>query len=265
MVTASPNPIPDASIALTSASVALSGRTIIESISAQARPRELVAIVGPNGSGKSTLLRAVAGLLPLQAGNISVVGSTPSKGLRSKIARQLSYLPQHNEIAFGFSVEEVVLMGRYAHQHGAGFANDADIEAVQQAMQRCGVLQLAARRFDHVSGGEARRVLLAQAFCQQATCMLLDEPTAAIDPLHARTIMQLVREQCDGGATALLVTHDVDLALRFATTVWALHDGKLVASGEPSTVLQSSAVTDAFGVSIFVGTLPSGKPFAVPA
>lgn len=252
-------------IALRDVAVKLSGRTIITGISASASTGNLIAIIGPNGSGKSTLLRSIAGLLPVAAGVIDVLGQRPFGAARRSLAKQLCYLPQHSELAFGFSVEEVVLLGRYAHQRGAGFADDADLHAAHNAMTRCDVTHLATRRFDQLSGGEARRVLLAQALCQAATCLLLDEPTAAIDPAHARAIMQLVRDQCDQGAVALLVTHDVDLALRYATDVWALDAGALIAHGEPATVLRDSAVSKAFGLSIHVGELPSGQPFAVPS
>ncbi len=252
-------------IALHNVAVKLSGRTIIADISATVSAGSLIAIIGPNGSGKSTLLRSIAGLLPVAAGAIDVMGRSPFGAARRSLARHLCYLPQHSELAFGFSVEEVVLLGRYAHQRGAGFADDADLHAAHQAMTRCDVTHLATRRFDQLSGGEARRVLLAQALCQAATCLLLDEPTAAIDAAHARAIMQLVRTQCDQGALALLVTHDVDLALRYATEIWALADGALVAYGKPAQVLGDAAVSKAFGLSIHVGALPSGQPFAVPS
>ncbi|MBP9088105.1 MAG: ABC transporter ATP-binding protein [Kofleriaceae bacterium] len=252
-------------IVLRNVAVKLSGRTIIADISASVADGSLIAIIGPNGSGKSTLLRSIAGLIPVAAGDINVLGRSPFGAARRSLARHLCYLPQHTDLAFGFSVEEVVLLGRYAHQRGVGFADDADLRAAHEAMARCDVTHLATRRFDQLSGGEARRVLLAQALCQAATCLLLDEPTAAIDPTHARAIMQLVREQCDQGAIALLVTHDVDLALRYATEVWALDAGALVAQGEPAGVLRSAAVSKAFGLTIHVGALPSGQPFAVPA
>lgn len=258
-------PPPQPVIVLRSAAVKLSGRTIIANISASVSAGNLIAIIGPNGSGKSTLLRSVAGLLPVAAGVIEVLGRQPFGAARRSLARHLCYLPQHSELAFGFSVEEVVLLGRYAHQRGAGFADAADLRAAHDAMARCDVTHLAMRRFDQLSGGEARRVLLAQALCQAATCLLLDEPTAAIDPAHARAIMHLVRTQCDQGAVALLVSHDVDLALRYATEIWALDDGALVARGAPANVLRDAAVSKAFGLSIHVGELPSGQPFAVPS
>ena len=131
-------------------------------------------------------------------------------------------------------------------------------------MATCDVSALANRRFDELSGGEARRVILAQALCQGAKCLLLDEPTAGLDPAHARAVFAMLRTQCDAGTAAVVVTHDLDLALRFGKTMWLVADGALAAQGAPAEVLASEATRVAFKVSIHVGTLPNGESFAVP-
>src|SRR5690349_13825853 len=181
------------------------------------------------------------------------------------IARELAYLPQRVELAFPFAVEEVVLLGRYAHQRGLGLASEADLAAARDAMRACDVEALAARSFDELSGGEARRVMLAQAMCQGATVLLLDEPTAGLDPAHARAVFAMVRARCDAGASAVIVTHDLDLALRHAGAMWLVAGGQIAARGAPADVLAAPATRDAFELAIHVGTLPSGAPFAVPA
>src|SRR6201999_4346785 len=122
--------------------------------------------------------------------------------------------------AFPFIVEEVVLLGRYASQRGLGLPSQADLAAARAAMHACDVAHLAQRRFDELSGGEARRVILAQAVCQGAKCLLLDEPTAGLDPAHARAVFEMLRAQCDAGKAAIVVTHDLDLALRYGRTMW---------------------------------------------
>src|SRR6185295_15858494 len=99
-------------------------------------------------------------------------------------------------------------------QRGLGLASDDDLAAARKAMAACDVEALAQRRFDELSGGEARRVILAQALCQGARCLLLDEPTTGLDPAHARAIFELIRAQCAAGAAAIAVTHDLALALR---------------------------------------------------
>jgi iron complex transport system ATP-binding protein len=233
--------------------------------SGQVSAGELVVVVGPNGAGKTTLLRVLAGLLPVSAGNVRCFGRDPAAADRRVIAADLAYLPQHYELAFPFRVEDVVLLGRYASQRGLGLASADDLAAARSAMAACDVLELADRRFDELSGGEARRVILAQALCQGARCVLLDEPTAGLDPAHARSVLARLRERCDAGAAAVVVTHDLDLALRFATQMWLVAEGALAAKGTPAAVLASAATRAAFQLEIHVGTLPNGQPFAVPA
>ncbi|MDB4963466.1 MAG: fecE2 [Myxococcales bacterium] len=244
--------------------VALGGRDVVRGVSAEVNEGELVVIIGPNGAGKTTLLRTIAGLVAPKGGSVKVLGHDPAKVGRRVVARELAYLPQQYELAFPFAVEEVVLLGRYAQQRGLGIASEADVEAARQAMVACDVAELATRRFDELSGGEARRVIIAQALCQGAKCLLLDEPTAGLDPAHARSVFAMLRQQCDRGAAAVIVTHDLDLALRFAGAVWLVAGGRLAARGAPADVLTGIATRQAFGVEIHVGDLPGGGRFAVP-
>ena len=250
---------------LSDVDVALGAREVVRGVSAQIGPGELVVVVGPNGAGKTTLVRAIAGLVAPQRGTIRVFGHDPLRAPRRAIARDLAYLPQHYELAFPFAAEEVVLLGRYARQHGLGLATPDDLAAARAAMAACDVSHLAARRFDELSGGEARRVILAQALCQGARCLLLDEPTAGLDPAHARAMFALLRAHCDAGAAAVVVTHDLDLALRHAGAMWLIAEGRLAARGAPAHVLAAAETRAAFGLEIHVGTLPSGALFAVPA
>src|SRR4051812_3842884 len=194
----------------------------------------------------------MAGLVEPRAGSVRCMGHDPAHVDRRVIARELAYLPQQYDLAFPFIVEEVVLLGRYAMQSGLGLASEADLAAARDAMRATDVESLAARRFDELSGGEARRVILAQALCQGAKCLLLDEPTAGLDPAHARSVFALLREQCDAGAAAVVVTHDLDLALRYGGTMWLVANGELAAVGTPAEVLASPATRDAFALDIHV-------------
>jgi iron complex transport system ATP-binding protein len=189
----------------------------------------------------------------------------PRRAERRALARQLAYLPQEYSVVFPFTVAEVVLMGRYAHRRGLALESADDLAAARAAMQRCDVLSLADRRFDELSGGERRRALLAQAFCQAASIVLLDEPTASLDPAHAVAVFQILVEEKARGAAALLVTHDLHLAARFADRLLVLDGGRLVAAGAPLTALASEAAARAFGVPLHVGRLPDGRSFVVPA
>ncbi|HEU0030761.1 MAG TPA: ABC transporter ATP-binding protein [Kofleriaceae bacterium] len=250
---------------LANATVALGGRDVVRDVSCEVDAGDFVVIVGPNGAGKTTLLRAIAGLVEVRGGTIRVMGHDPAHTDRKTIARHLAYLPQHYDLAFPFVVEEVVLLGRYASQRGLGLASERDLVAAREAMTACDVADLAARRFDELSGGEARRVILAQAICQGAKCLLLDEPTAGLDPAHARAVFAMLKAQCEAGAAAVVVTHDLDLALRYGRTMWLVAGGRLAARGAPADVLASTATREAFQLAIHVGTLPSGAAFAVPS
>ncbi|HEY3804304.1 MAG TPA: ABC transporter ATP-binding protein [Kofleriaceae bacterium] len=250
---------------LSAVDVALGGRTIIRGAAGQVGPGELVVIVGPNGAGKSTLLRAIAGLLPVRGGSVRCFGVDPAAADRRAVAANLAYLPQQYSLAFPFRVEDVVLLGRYAQQRGLGLASPEDIAAAHTAMTACDVAELADRRFDELSGGEARRVLIAQAMCQGARCLLLDEPTTGLDPAHARNVFARLRERCEAGFAAVVVTHDLDLALRYGGAMWLVSGGVLAAKGAPAAVLASAATREAFQLEIHVGTLPGGQPFAVPS
>lgn len=251
-------------LALTALGVSLGERDIVRDVTASVASGQFVIVVGPNGAGKTTLLRAMAGLVTPHSGAVRCFGFDPARADRRVVANHIAYLAQHYELAFPFSVEDVVLMGRYAKQRGVGIPSTADVEAALAAMTACDVADLAPRRFDELSGGEARRVLLAQALCQGARCLLLDEPTAGLDPTHARAVFEMLRRQCDAGGAAVVVTHDLDLACRYGGTLWLLAGGALASSGPPAEVLASSAMRSAFGVAIHIGTLPNGQRFAVP-
>jgi iron complex transport system ATP-binding protein len=251
-------------IAMDDLGVALGGRDIVAGVGARVTAGELVAILGPNGAGKTTLLRLIAGLLAPTRGRVLVGGVDPARTDRRALARQLAYVPQRYELAFPFTALEVVLIGRYPHHRGPGLDSAADVAAARAAMTRFDLDGLDDRRFDQLSGGEQRRVLLAQAACQGANSLLLDEPTAALDPAHARAVFTGLRAQVDEGATAVVVTHDLNLAARFATALWVLDRGRLTARGRPAEVLAGGAMRQAFAIDFLIGELPDGGPFVVP-
>lgn len=243
-------------------------RQVLHAVDLAVAEAELVCIVGPNGSGKTTLLKVIGGLLRPDRGRVRCFDLDPANTPRRELATRLSFLPQHYQLAFPFSVLEVVLMGRYAHRSRGflGLESEADLELARAAMARCDVLSLADRRFDAISGGEQRRTLLAQAFCQRSELILLDEPTASLDPAHAMAVFEaLSTETQERSASAIAVTHDLNLAARYADRVALLCEGRVAAVGAPATVLASDATANAFKVGMHVGSLPnSDLPFVVP-
>lgn len=270
-------------VRLRNVTIALGGTRVVQNVSGTVVAGQLVAIVGPNGSGKTSLVRAISGLLAVERGSIGLAGAetqdapahrtigdqllSPTQLPRNVLAQHLAYVGQRDAMDAGFSVEEVVLFGRYAHQRGAGFATAVDRQHAQRAMAQCDIAHLARRGFAQLSGGEAKRVMLAVAFCQQAPLLVLDEPTAALDPAHARQLFTLLRAHCQrpGGGAVIVVTHDLDLALRFADAVWLMHHGRCTSAGAAAAVFASAAAQTAFGLPLHVGTLPDGSKFLVPA
>ena len=247
------------------AAFAYGDHRVVDGVSLTAAAGEIICIVGPNGAGKSTFLRLCAGLLPLAAGTVRVRGDDPYRAPRRALARVLAYLPQEYVLEFPFTVGEVVLMGRYPHLPPLALEGEADRKLAEAAMRRCDVLHLADRRFDALSGGERRRALLAQAFCQAAELILLDEPTASLDPSHALALFHILEEETRRrGPQAVAVTHDLNLAARFADRVLLLDRGRATATGPAREVLAGEAAARAFGVTLRVGALPSGTPFVVP-
>jgi iron complex transport system ATP-binding protein len=245
-------------------SFAYGPRAVLSDVSFQVGAGELVGVVGGNGAGKSTLLRVAAGLLAPAAGGVRVGGDDPRRLARRALARRLAYLPQEYTLAFPFTVHEVVLMGRYPHAGALALDRPEDLAAAQAAMERCDVASLAARRFDELSGGERRRALVAQAFCQGAEIVLLDEPTASLDPAHALAVFRVLgEEQRARGAAAVVVTHDLHLAARHADRLVLLDGGRVTAAGPPEEVLASEAARAAFGVRLHVGRV-EGSLVVVP-
>ena len=250
-------------IELASVSCAYDRAPVVDDVSVTIAAGELVAVVGPNGAGKTSLLRAAAGLMRPRAGTVRVDGRDPFTTPRRALARTLAYLPQRYELAFPFTALEVALMGRYAHQRGPGLDRTADLDAAMAALARVDAAALAERRFDTLSGGERRRVLLAQALCQGARAILLDEPTAALDPAHAIAVMNALGVERDGGGAIVVVTHDLDLAARHADRVLVLSGGRTLALGAPLDVFARADVAAGFGATLHVGALPDGGRFVV--
>jgi iron complex transport system ATP-binding protein len=227
-------------------------------------PARLVAVVGPNGSGKTTLVRALAGLHPLEAGAVLLDGRPVGDWPRAELARVLAVVPQREEIAFPLLVEETVMLGRYARLGPLAAPRPADREAVRAALERCDVDGLSGRPVDTLSGGEWQRVRLARALAQEPRVLLLDEPTASLDVRHEMELLELVRRLVDAGMAVLVVTHELNLAARFADRIVLLDEGRVAAQGTPAEVLTRATLSQVFGWPVAVTTWCDGSPQVVP-
>jgi iron complex transport system ATP-binding protein len=210
--------------------------------------RHMVALVGPNGAGKTTLLRALAGLLPSD-GAIDVGGDALSSLSLAERALRFAYLPQGHVVHWPLPARDIVALGRYPH----GATDPArlsrkDEEAVQRAMRSADVIALSERRVTELSGGERSRVALARVLAVEAPVLLADEPTAALDPRHQLTVMELLRSAARAGNAILAIMHDLSLAARFADRVLVIDHGALVADRPPAEALSPERLAEVFGI-----------------
>jgi iron complex transport system ATP-binding protein len=227
-------------------------------------PGELVAVVGPNGSGKTTLLRALVGSARLESGRVEVDGRELGSWTSRSLAQVIAVVTQREDILFPLSVRETVELGRYAHLGPLADPGPSDAAAVNQAMERADVLGLAHRRTDTLSGGEWQRVRVARALAQNPRVLLLDEPTAALDIRHEMEVFELVRKLAGQGMGALLVTHHLNLAARYADRLLLLDHGRVVAEGAPADVLTAEVVSPVFEWRVAVTSWCDGAPQVVP-
>jgi iron complex transport system ATP-binding protein len=216
------------------------------------------AVLGPNGSGKSTLLRLLLGVLRPSSGSVDFQDRPLAAWGREALAREVGVVPQGEEAVFPMSVREVVAMGRYPHLGAWRSEGAADRAAVDDAMRRCDVRDLAARPVPTLSGGERQRARLARALAQEAATLALDEPTAALDIAHEMSIFELLRELGHAGKTVLLVTHNLNLAARYADRLVLLDGGRLAAQGTPAEVLTRETVERVYGWPVQI--VPHGGP-----
>lgn len=205
---------------------------------------ELVAIVGPNGAGKSSLLALLAGDVEPSEGSVQLNDRPLGDFSPVELARSRAMLTQSNTVAFSFTVEEVVGMGRYPWQGKPESANDETV--ITSVMASCDVAHLNTRRITKLSGGELARVALARVLAQSTPLILLDEPTAALDVKHQELVMGILRDRVAEGALAIVVMHDLEAAAAIASRVILMCNGEVVADGPPTRVLSSSVLSDVY-------------------
>lgn len=221
-------------------------------------------LLGPNGSGKSTLLRCLLGRLEPTAGEVLLRGEPLARVRPEQRARAIGYLPQEVHAAYGFSVLQVVLLGRYPHL-SFGLEGERDVEVAEECLRRTDTHHLAQRNFQTLSGGEKQRVLLASVLAQEPAVMLLDEPTAALDIHHQHEVLELLAGFCAEGLAVLMVTHDLNLAARWCHRLWLLHRGRVVREGPPAEVLTAELLSQVYNERLRVGTDPDlGGPLVLP-
>jgi iron complex transport system ATP-binding protein len=231
-----------------SVAVDLGGRPVLRGVDLYGCAGELVGLLGPNGAGKSTLLRALCRLLTPRAGEVTWRGRPIDRMSGRERALTLGYLPQGQVIHWPLSVRRLVELGRLPMLGPLSRLASADAAAVDAAMAAAGVVELADRVTDTLSGGERARVLLARVLAAETPVLLADEPTASLDPFHALHVMTVLRGAAAAGRLVIAVTHDIGLAARFCERVVLLDEGRIVADGAPAVALTAERLQAVYRV-----------------
>jgi len=241
------------------------GPPVLDGVSMRVPAGCFYTILGPNGSGKSTLLRALLGTLPAQSGTVTLDGRPLGKWTRRQLAREVGVVPQTESVTFPISARDLIAMGRYPRLGALEPEGPRDREAVDDALRRCEVAELADREVGTLSVGELQRVRIARAVAQEPRAMILDEPTASLDLGHEMRILTFLRGAADAGLTVVLITHHIAVAARFSDRLLLLERGRTAAEGEPAAVLEEGILGRVYGWKVMVRRDPAtGFPTVTP-
>ncbi|MFQ5839677.1 MAG: ABC transporter ATP-binding protein [Candidatus Methylomirabilales bacterium] len=240
--------------------------SVLREVSFAVETGGILGVIGPNSAGKTTLLRLLSGLRGPHTGALRLFGQTFEMMARRAVARIVAVVPQEFQVAFPFTVWEVVLMGRYPWMNGFGFERPRDRAQVDAALNETETRGLAHKYLDQLSGGEKQRVLIARALAQEPQLLLLDEPTVHLDLNHQVEVLRLIRAlNRQRGLTVLLVSHDLNVAAACCHRLLLLKEGRVMAEGRPEEVMQPEILESTYGCSLWVGRDPAtGRPRILP-
>ena len=241
--------VPEPALRVTGASVRLGGVDVLCAVDLDVPSGAWVGVVGPNGAGKTTLLRTIAGLARLTSGEIHVGGRLLGSLSRVARARAVALVPQEPVVPAGMTVRDYVLLGRNPHIPLFAVESQRDLTVVGDILDSLELARFAARAVQTLSGGERQRAVIARALAQEASLLLLDEPTTALDIGHVQEALDLVdRMRVERGLTIVSAMHDLTVASQYGERLVMLDTGRVVADGEPREVLTAERLADHYGV-----------------
>lgn len=268
-MTEQPHPQPGARTALLmlrDVEAGYGGPPVLRGISLTLAQGSFTALIGPNGGGKSTLLRTVCRMVKPSRGSALLVGKDLGLLSQAEVARTVGFVPQFSQTDLEFTVQDVVLMGRYPYLRGMQRPGPGDLALTEDAMQATAVSHLRHRRLAELSGGEAQRAMIARCLAQRPRLLVLDEPTSHLDLAYQVEILALLKELNEReGLSILAVLHDLNLATQFFSHFLLMSGGRITADGGVDTVLSPDLLRQAYGVEIDVLRDGSGEVVRVLA
>lgn len=235
---------------------------ILNNVSMQAMPGELIGLIGPNGAGKSTLLSLLAGLTTPLSGTIKLDQAHLSKISPADRAQTIGWLEQIGHIHWPLSVHRLVSLGRFPHLSAWQKMTDEDEQIIQSALEQTDSAHLQTRDATTLSGGERARVLLARVLAAQPDLLLADEPVSSLDLGHQLQTMDVLRRFAQANNTCIVVLHDLSLAARYCDRLYLMHQGEMKASGDATAVLSNANIREVYGVDVIAGG--DSIPWIVP-
>jgi iron complex transport system ATP-binding protein len=221
---------------------------------------EIFGVIGPNAAGKTTVIRLLSKVLEPARGDIVLDGENLGRLSRASLAKKVAVVSQDVPASLPYTVEDLVLMGRFPHAPRRFFEGRGDVEAAREAMAAVGVLALGRETLDRLSGGERQRVMLARALCQGSPLLVLDEPTAHLDLHHQAECVDLLRRlNREAGLTIVLISHDLNLVAEACDRMLLLRAGSPVSVGRVDTVLDESTLESVYGCRVVVDKHPTSR------
>ncbi len=226
------------------------GFEAVKDVSFHLKAGQWLMLAGPNGAGKSSLLQAVAQTVPC-TGKVIIQGSDAKSLSARALARRLAVLRQSHSLGYAFTVEQLVTMGRYAHQTAFSRGDPQGRQKVEEALALCGLSGIRGQNALTLSGGELQRAFLAQVFAQDAPLLLLDEPASHLDLAYQQSTFELIAGWLKTpGRAVMSVVHDLQLARRYGSHALLMREGRCLASGEMEQVFSDGRLQQAFGMEV---------------
>lgn len=242
------------------------GKEILRGVSFEMDLHQFVTVIGPNGAGKSTLIKQIAGVIPIQEGDIQLRGKSIRELEGRERARIVAYVPQNREPDIPFTPRQLVEQARYPYLGAFGKLDKSDRRLVEQAIALTRSESFVDQPFATLSGGEQQKVLIAAAIAQDAPLILLDEPTTFLDPAVQDEVYELLRQiRAERRVSILVVTHDLNRAILSTDRMIALRAGEIIRSGPPAEIAREDVLREVFGSEFLTIDHPtSGHPMILP-
>lgn len=234
---------------LSNISFGYGAKLILKSVNLEIAHGKILGILGANGAGKSTLLRLLNGRLKVKSGSVLLGGVNIDSMSTNNIALKVAIVPQNPSAAFGFTVRELVAMGRRPYHGLMESITDRDIEAIDTALENTGLIDIANRTITELSGGETQLAFVARALAQQPSILLMDEATSSLDINHTAQILSVVRRRVtEHRLTVVSVMHDVNQAISFCDEIVFLSGDNLIGPGTPQDLIRKDMLVNVYDV-----------------